>query len=312
MKLQDTSVFSAHSPQAEAIAKLFEFDLIIAAIIFLTVTLLVFFASVRFRQRPGTGEPRQDEGNPKLETLWTVVPALILTVLFVRTAQTMAMVQPPVTSPTPNVVVIAHQFWWEYRYAESGVITANELHLPAGADWVLEILSADVVHDFWVPDLGAKIEAIPGHPNYLWMQPWRPGIYLGTCAEFCGKQHALMGIRVIVQPSAQFAAWQQQQLQIPPPPTSAEEERGASLFQDMTCANCHAIAGTPARARVGPDLTHLADRQTLGAGVLANTPDNLTRWLENPQKYKPGCYMPNLDLTEDRAGAIAAYLEGLK
>ena len=180
MQIQDTSVFSAHSPQAEAIARLFGFDLGIAAVIFLIVASLVIFVSIRFRQRPGDGEPRQEEGNPKLETLWTVVPALILALLFVRTAETMRVVSPPITQSEPDVRVIAHQYWWEYRYPKSGVITANELHMPAGANWVLEILSADVIHDFWVPDLGAKVEAIPGHPNYLWMQPWQPGVYSGN------------------------------------------------------------------------------------------------------------------------------------
>ena len=121
-----------------------------------------------------------------------------------------------------------------------------------------------------------------------------------------------MGIRVIVQPAAQFAAWEREQLKTPPPPASPPQRQGAAWFQDRTCANCHAIAGTAAHARVGPDLTHLADRQTLGAGVLDNTLDNLTRWLETPQKYKPGCYMPNLGLTESQAHAIAVYLEGLK
>jgi len=312
MKLHDTSVFSAHSPQAEAIARLFTFDLLIAAAIFATVTSLVLFVSFRFRRRPGAREPRQVAGNTILETLWTVIPALILVVLFFRTARTMEIVNPPPRGRRPNVEVIAHQYWWEYRYPASGVITANELHLPARADWLLQILSADVVHDFWVPDLGAKVEAIPGHPNYLWMQAWQPGIYLGTCAQFCGNQHALMGIRVIVEPPAQFAAWQQEQLRVPPPPTGPEQQQGARLFEKLTCPTCHAIAGTPAQARVGPDLTHLADRQTLAAGVLTNTLDTLTRWLQHPQQFKPGCYMPDLELTRNQAQTIAFYLEGLK
>ncbi|MCL5098191.1 MAG: cytochrome c oxidase subunit II [Candidatus Omnitrophica bacterium] len=308
----DTSTFSPGSPQALAIEHLFYFDLAIAALIFLTVAVLVIYVSARFRQRPGAGEPRQDEGNPKLELVWTIIPAVILAVLFVRTAQTMAVANPSAGKRRPNVAVIAHQWWWEYRYPASGVITANELHMPVGEDWLIEVRSADVIHDFWVPDLGAKVDAIPGHPNHTWIDARRTGTFLGTCAEFCGAEHALMGIRVIVQSVPAFDGWVKEQLQVPPPPTGAVAKRGFKLFSDRTCVNCHTIAGTKANGTVGPDLTHLADRETLGAGVLNNTEDNLTRWLENPQKYKPGCNMPILHLTQIEARDIAVYLEGLK
>lgn len=310
--IRQTSVFDPNSPQAQAIARLFWFDLIIAAVIFLTVAALVLFVSARFRQRAGRPEPRQDEGNPRLELLWTLIPALILTALFWRTARTMQIVNPPVRQRTPNVVVIGHQWWWEYHYPQSGVVTANELHMPAGSDWLLRVLSADVIHDFWVPDLGGKVDAIPGHPNYLWIDPRRPGTYLGTCAEFCGNEHALMGIRVIVQSPPAFASWEQEQLRVPGAPTGAAALEGARLFDQGTCADCHTIAGTKATGKVGPDLTHVADRETLGAGVLANTTDNLTKWLEDPQKYKPGCHMPDFNLSQTEARSIAVYLEALK
>lgn len=312
MKLQDTSVFDANSPQARAIARLFYFDLVIATAIFLTVAALVFYIVIRFRQRPGEKEPFQDPGNPKLETLWTVIPALILLALLVATAYTMRVVNPPVVHPTPNVVIIAHQWWWEYRYPGSGVVTANELHMPVGKKWLLRVESADVIHDFWVPDLGAKVDAIPRNQNYLWMTPSKTGIYLGTCAEYCGRQHALMGIRVIVQSPEAFEAWQQSQLRIPSPPAGADAERGARLFEEQTCINCHAIAGTKAKGTVGPDLTHVGDRQTLGSGAVANTLDQLTQWIKDPQAIKPGCNMPNLKLTEAQARDIAVYLESLK
>lgn len=312
MSVTATSVFSAHSPQARAISHLFEFDLIIAAVIFVTVAALVLYATARFRHRHGDAEPRQDEGNPRLEIIWTIVPALILVALFSATAYTMNEVNPPAQRGVPNVVVIAHQWWWEYRYPRSGVLTANELHLPANEKAVLQIRSADVIHDFWVPDLGAKMDAIPGHPNTLVLEPQRSGTYLGTCAEFCGNQHALMGIRVVVQPAGQFAAWQKSQLRMPVPSTAPLAERGGELFASLTCKSCHTVAGTPAVGKVGPDLSHLADRATLGAGVLTNTVANLTAWLKDPQHYKPGCNMPNLHLTDDDARAIAAYLEGLR
>jgi cytochrome c oxidase subunit 2 len=312
MRPLDTSVFNPQSPQARAIEHLFYYDLAIAAAIFLTVASLVLYVIYRYRRKPGDPEPYQNEGNPRLETLWTVIPGVILFSLAILTARTMHIVNPMEGSHPPDVVVIAHQWWWEYRYPQSGVVTANELHMPDDRDWLLRIESADVIHDFWVPDLGSKKDAIPGHPNYLWIQPTKDGVYLGTCAEFCGAEHALMGIRVIVQPEAEFAAWEQSQLRIPPPPSGEEAERGAHLFIERTCSNCHHIAGTEAQGQVGPDLTYVADRQTLGADLLENTPANLAAWIQNPQKYKPGCHMPNLDLTSSETQAITAYLEGLK
>ncbi len=305
------SVFNAQSPQAESIVHLFYVDLAIAAVIFLTVTALVIAAVIRFRARPGDAEPYQDPGNPRLETLWTVIPALILLVLLILTARTMLAVNPPVGDRTANVVVMAHQWWWEYRYP-SGVITANELHIPTGTNWLLSIQSADVIHDFWVPALGAKMDAIPGHPNVLWITAQTPGTYQGTCAEYCGAEHAMMGIRVIVQPPEEFARWEQEQLHLPVAPAGEEVERGARLFAEKTCLNCHRINGTKAVAGVGPDLTHLADRDTIGSDLLANTLKNLTRWIADPQAIKPACNMPALRLTDTEAHAIAVYLESLK
>ena len=277
-----TSVFNPQSPQAEEIAKLFYIDLAIAFAILLIVTILVVIAIFRFRQRPGQVEPVQDPGNPKLETLWTVVPSVVVVVLLVLTARTMHLVNPPVGNRTPNVIVTAHQWWWAYHYPQSGVIAANELHLSAGTNWLLGIESADVIHDFWVPDLGAKMDAIPGHPNYLWITPHATGVYLGTCAEYCGAEHALMGIRVVVQSPEDFVRWEQEQLRVPAAPTGAEAELGARLFAEKTCASCHLIAGTSATGHVGPDLTHLADRDTLGAGVLANNVNWLTTKISPP------------------------------
>ncbi|MEJ2653468.1 MAG: cytochrome c oxidase subunit II [Gammaproteobacteria bacterium] len=312
MIVQDTSVFAPDSPQARAIERLFYFDLAIAAVIFAAVAGLVIAAVVRFRYRPGAPLPRQDEGNPKLETAWTIIPALILTALFIGTWRTMVFVNPPLHGRKPGMVVTAHQWWWEFRYPHSGVVTANELHLPVRVTSLLEVRTADVIHDFWVPDLGAKVDAIPNHPNYLWTKPSQTGIFLGTCAEFCGNEHALMGIRVIVQEPAAFSAWIQSQLVVPATPTNGVAGAGAKLFLTRTCENCHTIAGTAAKGTFGPNLTHLADRETIGAGVITNGLTNLTAWIHNPDRFKPGIYMPNLHLTESEAHAIAVYLEGLR
>ena len=313
MKLELTSVFHATSPQTRAIAKLFYFDLAISALIFLIVAGLVVYVAIRFRQRADAAMPRQDLGDPKLETLWTVIPTLILIVLLVATAYTMHRVNPPVGQRTPDVVIVAHQWWWEFRYPSAHVTTANELHLPLGSNTLLRLESADVIHDFWVPDLAAKSDAIPGHPSYLWLTPECEGIFLGSCAEYCGMCHGQMGIRVIVEPPAVFAQWLQRQQRTPAaPPDDDAAQRGLRLFLAHTCITCHTLAGTTARGVVGPDLTHLAERQTLGAGVLTNDAVHLAQWIAEPQRFKEGSHMPNPRLLDTEARDIAAYLEALQ
>jgi cytochrome c oxidase subunit 2 len=162
-----------------------------------------------------------------------------------------------------------------------------------------------------VPELGRKIDLVPGHPNYIWLVAGKPGVYLGACAEFCGDQHANMRIRVVAEPEAEFKKWLDGQLVVPRTPTGGIAGEGANLFQTMACMNCHTIRGTAAAARVGPDLTHLADRDTIGAGVLTNTPENLAKWLANPQRYKQGAFMPNMKLSDSEVKSIVAYLEAL-
>ncbi|MEZ4616530.1 MAG: c-type cytochrome [Caldilineaceae bacterium] len=193
-------------------------------------------------------------------------------------------------------------------------MTANEIHIPTGQPLLVQLASADVIHDFWVPKLGRKMDAIPGHPNQLWLQADQPGTYLGACAEFCGAQHAWMRLRVIAQSPTDFAAWQQAQRQSPPPPPATDTlaSQGAKRFQALTCSNCHAIGGTPAQANAGPNLTHVASRQTLGAGVLENNPANLAQWLTNPQSVKPGNQMPHFQLSAADLQALVAYLETLQ
>jgi cytochrome c oxidase subunit 2 len=300
------SVFNPSSPEAQSIVNLFVLTLFIAAVIFILVAGLVLIASFRFRSRPGEDEPRQIFGNRKLEIAWTVGPALLLIVLFVLTIKTMSASDPPILpGQQPDLVITAHQWWWEVHYPKSGVITANEIHIPAGQKLLFRVESADVIHDFWVPELGRKIDAIPGHPNQVWLEANTPGTYLGTCAEYCGAEHAWMRIRVIAQPQADFETWQQQQLQLPKIPTSGAAAEGEKLYTQKTCIVCHA-------AGIGPDLTHLGDRETIGAGVLTNTPANLAKWLKNPQAVKPGSYMPNFNLTDTEVQALVAYLEASK
>lgn len=307
-----SSPFNPSSPQARAIADLFVLMLSIAAVTFAIVTGLIIYIAVRFRSRPGEDEPAQEFGQPKLEIIWTVGPLLIVTALFGFTVTTMRMADPSVGQQQPDLVVVGHQWWWEVRYPQVGVVTANEIHVPVGKRLLVRLESADVIHDFWVPQLGRKMDMVPGRANYLWLEASKTGSYLGACSEFCGVQHAWMRLLVIAERQADFDTWQRQQLQVAQVPTADEAIQGAQLFQQRTCVNCHAVAGTGAEARIAPDLTHLASRRTLGAGILENTPANLAVWLANPQAVKSGSYMPDLHLTAMEVRALVAYMETLR
>jgi cytochrome c oxidase subunit 2 len=276
------------------------------------VTGLVTYVVIKFRHKEGDPEPPQPEGNLKFEIAWTVVPAIIFLALGVLTGFVMHDVSPPVGKRKPDVIVIGHQYWWEYQFPKTGVIAANEVYLPVGADMLFEVRGADVIHSWWVPAFGEKMDAIPGHPNNLFVKPIRTGMFLGQCAEFCGEQHGLMRIITNVVPQKDFDNWQQSQLKVPAQPTDKSAQHGKELFMNRTCVQCHAISGTQATARVAPDLTHIADRKTIGAGVIPNDLDNLTHWIMNPQQFKPGCQMPNMRLPESDAHDIAYYLENLK
>lgn len=285
--------------------------LAVAAAILLIVVGLIVWVTVRYRARPGDAEPAANFGDAKLEIAWTAASLLVVGGLFLLTIRTMRAADPPPGGQSPDIVVVGHQWWWEIRYPASGVITANEIHVTAGKRSLLRLESADVIHDLWIPQLARKMDMIPGHPNHIWLEPHAPGTYLGACSEYCGAQHAWMRVRVVAQTASDFEDWRRQQLSVPPPPNGAPAD-GAKLFQSLTCRNCHAIGGTPAEARVGPDLTHVAARQTLGAGVLENTRSNLARWLADPQSIKPGSNMPNLRLSKAQVDQLVAYMETLR
>src|SRR6202166_2586740 len=232
------------------------------------------------------------------------------------TARVIAIVQK--TSPPSNaiaVTAIGHQFWWEYRYPDLGVVTANELHLPVSdplhpTPTFITLLSADTDHSFWVPRLAGKTDLIPNHPNQMWIDPRETGMFLGQCAQYCGTQHAKMLLRVYVQTRDEFDHWVEAQRQTAPPTSAASE--GQNIFESTACINCHAVAGTAAKGRFGPDLTHLMSRDTIAAGVAANTEENLRSWIRNPDAIKPGSRMPAMQLNEAELDAVTAYLETLR
>jgi cytochrome c oxidase subunit 2 len=305
------SLFDAHSPEAHATLDLFTLTLVVCAVILALVAGLLGWCVVRYRAR-GAELPPQTHGHRGLEVAWTALPLLVVVWLFFLTTRTAARTEPE-AARTPDLTVIAHQWWWEARY-RSGAVAANEIHVPVGQSLYIEIRSADVIHDFWVPQLARKIDATPGHTTHVWMQADAPGTYPGACAEYCGTQHAWMRIVVVADAPADFEAWEKRQLSPAAEPETPDAARGARLFADKTCARCHGIltAGPDTRPRVAPDLTHLGGRQTLAAGVLANTPENLAAWLKDPQSFKPGSHMPSLQLTSEDARDLAVYFEGLR
>jgi cytochrome c oxidase subunit 2 len=214
-----------------------------------------------------------------------------------------------------QVTVVGHQWWWEIRYPDLGIVTANELHVPASepatpSPTFLTLESADVIHSFWVPQLAGKLDVIPNKTNRTWIEPHTPGLYVGQCAEFCGVQHAWMLLRVIVHPKDAFDAWVVEQ-QAP-----AVDDRvvraGRDVFGSVACINCHTVRGTTANGIFGPDLTHLMSRSTLGAGVAANTPENLRNWIENPAGLKSGALMPAMQLSSRELDQLVAYLLTLR
>lgn len=304
--------FNPVTGRGRAISDLFVVTLVLSALVFLLVVGVLAYVLVRFRSRADAPEPPQIHGNTRLEIGWTIAPLLLLVVLFFMTVQTQRIVEAEAPGAL-RIRVIGHQWWWEYQYPELGLITANELHLPVGRPIKLELEGADVIHSFWVPQLGWKKDTIPGKTNDIWAEFDQAGVYDGACTEYCGTQHAWMRVRLVAEPADQFDAWARQQQQPSPAPSNETTRRGQAVFLQNTCVNCHAVAGTPANARVGPDLSHFGSRTTIGSGVLDNTPENLRRWLAEVQRVKPGALMPNYNiLPEDDLRALVDYLEGLE
>jgi len=304
--------FSPHSAQTHSIAAVFSLVLVIAAVVFLIVASGVTYSVIRYRARGGnSGEPRQVFGSQTVEILWTVIPLFIVSGLFVVTVRAMVAIDAPQdTTRPPDIAIRAHQWWWEARYP-NGVLVTWDIHIPAGRRLRARIESADVVHDFWAPELARKMDAVPGRWGYIWLESDSPGTYQGACSEFCGADHAWMRFRVIAQSQSDFDAWLTEQAQPSPAPTGIAAQ-GEQLFQTKKCADCHTVSATAPSSGKGPTLAHLASHVTLGGGISPNTPQNLTVWLTDPQAAKPGNRMPATPLTPAETRALLAYLESLR
>jgi len=312
-----TYIFAPESTPAHSVHQLSLFILLITGVIFVLVFGLLAYAAVKFRRRPNDDgrEPPQIYGSNQVELAWTVIPVLVVVVMFTTTARVIHAVQ---DAKRPSgailVTVVGHQYWWEYRYPQYGIVTANELHVPVSdandpTPTYFTLLSADTDHSYWVPRLAGKTDLIPNHPNETWIDPEHVGLYLGQCAQYCGAQHAKMLLRVYVQSREDFDRWVKEQQQSAV--ANASAAAGRHVFESTACVNCHAVAGTIANGRFGPDLTHLASRETLGAGILANTHENLKAWIRDPGAMKPGVLMPPMNLSEKELDDVTAYLMSL-
>jgi cytochrome c oxidase subunit 2 len=315
-------------------------------LILAVVWTVLAYVLVKFRGKEGDPKPKQIRGHMGLEIGWTIGPALIVMAIVVPTIQAVFATQRPLSDDALIVHVTGHRFWWQFEYPEQGVSTANELWLPLGRPVSLRLEARDVVHSFWIPALGGKRDLAPepamregeGEPSYTWIHltPTEAGTYLGQCAEFCGESHAFMGLRAVVAPETEFQAWLDRWLAGAVTAPAAQEDplvaagRTAFLTQS-TCVACHAINGTTAQGRVGPNLTLFGARGSIGAGRLPNTPENLARWIRDPQSVKPGAEMPGTQammqiprgrdqmyswpatgLSEEQVTAVAAFLSSLR
>jgi cytochrome c oxidase subunit II len=316
--VETPNIFAPVSTPAFAIRDLSFFVLAITAAIFLIVAGFAVYTLIRFGRRPADPdrEPAQVYGSTQIELAWTVVPLLIVVVLFLVTARYVwgleRRAQPP---DALEITVVGHQWWWEIRYPKLGIVTANEIHVPVSdatrpTPTFITIQSVDVAHSFWVPQLAGKMDAIPNKTNRIWIEPRRVGTYVGQCAEYCGLQHALMLLVVVVHPQDEFRAWVASQ-QIAPPEAEATRP-GRELFSSLACISCHGVRGTPGNGVFGPDLTHLMSRHTLGAGVIPNSSANLRQWIRDPHVAKPGNLMPNMQLSEREVDQVQAYLSTLE
>jgi cytochrome c oxidase subunit 2 len=316
--LSPTNIFAPASTPAKSIAHLSAFVLVITGIIFVVVFALLVYSIIKFRWRAvdANREPAQVYGSTQIELAWTIIPILIVVVLFLATARVIHAIQD--TSQPPGaieVTAIGHQYWWEFRYPKLGIVTANELHIPVSdpanpTPTFLNLLSADTDHSFWIPELAGKTDLVPNHPNRMWMDPHRTGIFLGQCAQYCGVQHAKMLLRVSVDSPEDFAAWVRAQQQ--PAVQDDKVAVGRHVFERTACINCHAVGGTNANGRFGPDLTHLMSRTTLASGAAPNTRENLRLWIQDPNKIKPASLMPAMQLSDADLDAVVSYMETLR
>jgi cytochrome c oxidase subunit 2 len=291
-------------------------DVVILAVVTVTFFLALFVFSSRENE---PGEPSPKHHDLILELAWTIIPSIIVVVITVPTVRAIIQTQPEKWPANAlEVRVIAHQWWWEFRYPASGVVTADEVHIPAHQMIHFAMVSRDVIHSFFMPAIGGKRDVVPGQVNSITLTAYEPGEYWGQCTEFCGDSHANMRFRVFVDTPEGFDQWTKHQLENPVQPDEGPPAAGAKVFANAPCAICHTIRGVSGFSTQytygfrGPDLTHFGSRGTIAGAILDNNPQNLALWIRNPDRIKPGANMPTLGLSGEELSNLVAYLESLK
>ncbi len=299
------------SPRAEEINQLWWIFFAMAAAIFLLVLVVLVYGAIR---TPGEAEQQRQHafGTPLIWIGGITMPIIVLGIVFLLSTKVLVAFGGPLSPSRLTIEVTGHQWWWEVRYPQQGFITANEIHIPAGRQVEVRLTSDDVIHDFWVPELQGKMDAIPGETNSLTLETSKAGTYRGGCLVYCGLQHTNMNFIVVVDSPAQFSTWIAGQRATPSSPTDPAITKGQQVFLGSACVYCHAVSGTNASGRDGPNLTHFGSRQQIGAGVLPNNPGTLGGWIVNPQTIKPGNLMPPENFSGQELEDLITYLESLK
>ena len=309
---ESLSMFDPVSPAATPIRDLFMLVFGVIGIIFVITEGALVWSIIRYKAKGDeTTEPPQIYGSNPIELAWTVIPVIIVFILFLVTTRSIYSLDlQEAPEGALKVKATGHQWWWEFEYEDLGITTAGELHVPLGVPVFVELRSADVIHSFWVPRLAGKIDCIPNRENHLWFQADELGTWYGQCAEFCGTQHAKMFIRVISDTQDDFETWVANQLN--PAVEIPTKLHGKDVFLSLACLNCHNVQGVTMAGGFGPDLTHLMSRKTIASGAAENTTENLRAWLQNPDSIKEGALMPNMMLRDAQLDALVEYLQTLK
>ena len=280
-------------------------------VIFIAVEAALLYCCWRFRDRPGAPIPKQIHGHTPLEITWTIAFAVILLIIGIPTIRVIFKTQEAPAATALRVDVVGHQWWWEFKYPTLNITTANEVHIPVGQTVAFYLNAPDVIHSFWVPQLGGKRDVVPHRVNRLVLTPDTPGEYQGQCAEYCGMSHANMRFRAIVDTKEDWDKWVTGQQTPPVESQDPLAQKGKEIFSQSACVGCHTITGVSAGV-LAPNLTHFASRKVFAGGLMASTSDNLVKWIENPGHMKPGALMPNLGMTGEQSQALAAYLLSLR
>ncbi|WP_262297891.1 cytochrome c oxidase subunit II [Microvirga sesbaniae] len=312
------SALDAHGPAAGALARMFWIFVAVLATVWV-LTMIALVLALRRRRAPDADPLATDPGTERRMTV-TISIAIALTLVTVVSLTGLSYAAQKVLFAHKDgglsLLVKGQQWWWQVTYEDAQpnrvFTTANEIHIPVGEPVLIKLESSDVIHSFWVPSLTGKMDAITGRQNQIQIQADRPGVYRGQCAEYCGLQHAHMGLLVVAESKEDFERWREQQISSAIPPTDDERQRGMEIFMSKPCVMCHQIRGTDAGGKVAPDLTHVGSRRTIGAGTLETTRGNIAAWIVDPHGVKPGVNMPTIQLDPDEVQPLATYLEGLK